>query len=137
VYGGKELLDFEGRPAFAELVILWTLQSAGWSGAWVDTYRHRFRSGYWGDAPDVVLPNGPDALLETIYTRAGRRTGAFDVIVWQGDQMLFAESKRKGKDRIRDSQRRWLSAAIEVGVALDHLLVVEWDLEGGGGQPAR
>ncbi len=128
-YGQKALLDFEGRPAFAELAILWTLQSAGWTGAWVDTYRRRFRSGYWGDTPDVVLPNGSKALLEAIYAKAGSRSGAFDVIAWHGDQVLFAESKRRGKDRIRDSQKNWLSAAIEVGVALDHLLVVEWSVE--------
>ncbi len=128
-YGGKALLDFEGRPTFAELFILWTLQSAGWQGAWVDTYHRRFRSGYWDDAPDVVLPGRPSAVLEAIYAKARSRSGAFDVVAWRDGHILFAESKWRGKDHIRDTQRRWVEAALTVGVALDQLLIVEWSCE--------
>ena len=42
-YGKKAVLDFRGEPLFAELVILRLFDEAGWSGVWVDTYRHCFR----------------------------------------------------------------------------------------------
>src|SRR5215467_2141126 len=57
-YGKKPILDFEGRMAFAELAILWSLQKSGWSGVWVDTYRRKFRADYWNAAP-VELPQEP------------------------------------------------------------------------------
>jgi hypothetical protein len=45
-YGRKTVLDFNGRPAFAELAILWTLQNEGWQGVWVDSFRRTFRTDY-------------------------------------------------------------------------------------------
>ena len=33
-YNGKQVLDVEGRPAFAELAILWVLLETGWDGVW-------------------------------------------------------------------------------------------------------
>ncbi len=48
-YNGKQILDFKGRPAFAELVILWSLMEVEWQGVWIDTYRKAYRTGYWGD----------------------------------------------------------------------------------------
>ena len=42
-YGGKAVLEFDGKPVFAELAILGTIQKAGWDGVWVDTYRRKFR----------------------------------------------------------------------------------------------
>jgi hypothetical protein len=45
-YNGKAILDFAGRPAFAEMAILWSLQNDGWQGIWVDTYLHKFRTDY-------------------------------------------------------------------------------------------
>jgi hypothetical protein len=31
-YNGKPVVDFEGRPARAELAVLWSLNSVGWDG---------------------------------------------------------------------------------------------------------
>jgi hypothetical protein len=49
---------------------------------------------------------------------------------WHGDDVLFVESKRKGKDRIRQTQRTWLEKALDVGVARESFLLVEWTLDG-------
>ena len=35
-YGGKPVLEHNGKPAFAELVILRLLEEEGWEGVWVD-----------------------------------------------------------------------------------------------------
>ena len=50
-YGRKPVLNFGGRMAFAELAILWSLQREGWDGVWIDSYRRKYRRGYWKSAP--------------------------------------------------------------------------------------
>jgi hypothetical protein len=78
-YGKKTVLDFNGRPAFAELVILWTLQNEGWQGVWVDSFRRAFRTGYWDSPPQKSLPQKPSSLSEEIWNLAKTTSGAWDV----------------------------------------------------------
>lgn len=127
-YGGKLLLDYEGKPVFAELAILRTFQTDGWNGVWVDTYSRKYRVAYWGDSTGVILPREYEEFLETIHARAGTRNGCWDVFCWKDGDRLLAESKHSRKDRIRNSQIRWLAAALDLGVALSSFLVVEWSL---------
>jgi hypothetical protein len=54
-YNGKQLLDVGGKPAFAELAILWALREAGWDGVWIDTYRRVFRTDYWHNTSHARL----------------------------------------------------------------------------------
>lgn len=126
-YGGKVVLNFDGTPEFAELGILRIFERAGWQGFWVDTYRNKFRTRYW--PANTVQPAEKQAsLLNRIYKAAGSRKGCWDVFCWNGDKNVFAESKRHSKDRIQDSQRRWLEAAIECGLPVESFLIVEWSL---------
>ena len=127
-YGGKQVLDWRGRPAFAELAILWELESDGWTGAWVDSYRRRFLRGYW-DPEAVTIPDEHHWLLKRIHGKTGFPSGCWDVFCWRGDDVLFVESKRKGRDRIRQTQRNWLEAALNAGVPLESFLLVEWTLD--------
>jgi hypothetical protein len=128
-YGHKPLLDFDGRMAFAELAILWTLERSDWSGVWVDTYRKKYRRDYWGIPPIPALPPGPQALLNEIWElRDGRRRGTWDVFCWRNDEYLFAESKWKDHDQIRLAQLQWLEAALRVGLPLSSFLIVEWSI---------
>ncbi len=127
-FGGKAIVAHSGRPAFAELAILWSLQAKGWDGVWIDSYRRAFRQGYWGAEPLPELPPAPHALLDRIYRRAGRRGGAWDVMAWRGERMLFAESKRASRDAVRATQVRFLAAALALGLPLGSFLVVEWRL---------
>lgn len=127
-YNGKEVLDCAGRPAFAELAILWMLQSVGWEGVWIDSYARVFRTGYWNTAPVADLPPAAAAVVSRIGEAAGSRFGAWDVFCWNGRDVLFAESKRAGRDRVRDTQVRWLQGALDVGLSIDQFLVVEWSL---------
>jgi len=124
-YGGKAVLDYAGEPLFAELVILRQFQSAGWQGAWMDTYGRRTRISITDDS---WLPEEQRVLLDRVAARAGTPHGCFDVFAWNDNAVVFAEAKRSGQDRIRRSQVRWLSAALDVGVPLESLLVVEWSL---------
>jgi hypothetical protein len=125
-YNGKQILDFGGRPAFAELAILWTMAAAGWQGVWIDTYRRAYRDGYWGVPPITVLPAEASAILKPIWNRAGSWSGTWDVFCWGEDDVLFLESKRRSRDAIRASQVHWLAAALDVGLEVRNFLVVEW-----------
>lgn len=133
-YGNKAVLNFQGSPLFAELVILRIFQEAGWTGVWVDTYRCRFRSSI---EECIEIPKERLRLLENIYTTAGARGGCFDVFAWKEEEVVFAEAKRAGRDRIRRSQSRWLDAALRCGIKIPSFLVVEWGQEEPNERPAH
>jgi len=71
-----------------------------------------------------------EQLLQRIYERAVAANGCWDVFSWRGGEHLFAEFKGHGHDRIPDSQRRWLQAALECGLPLTSFLIVEWSVRG-------
>jgi hypothetical protein len=56
----------------------------------------------------------------------GTYSGCWDVIAWHGKELIFAESKLKGHDRPRATQRRWFAAGIAAGLSPESFLVVEW-----------
>ena len=127
-YGNKPLLNLHDQPAFAELVILDALQSEGWDGVWVDTYRRKYRTSC-NPLNEITLPSKQQELLNSIYQRAGSRNGCWDVFCWKENSYLFAESKRHRRDHIRDSQMRWLEAALESDTGSLSFLVVKWSIE--------
>jgi hypothetical protein len=128
-FGHKRPLTYRERPIFAELLILRLLEAHGWKGVWVSSYGG---TKYLGEMPQdsslaqgrVPLPDERKCLLDKIWQRSGQRGGCFDVYAWRNGQVLFCEAKRKGKDRIRLSQRKWIEAAISENVALDSLRIV-------------
>jgi hypothetical protein len=100
-YGGKAVLDWHGEPVFAELAIVRLCQSDGFDAVWIDTYGKRFRSSI---SEEYVLPRNAQTLLnKVIVCNDGRRQGCWDVLAWSGEKYIFIESKRKGKDHIRQS----------------------------------
>ena len=130
-YGGKPILDLHGEPLYAEFVILCLLEAEGWSGVWVNHVHRGPFPTRWTPSPIRILPprNLLD-LLDRIYARSGKRSGAFDVLAWVGESLLFAEAKHGGKDALRSSQKAWIEAALDEGVPLASLLVVEWGFGG-------
>jgi hypothetical protein len=125
-YNGKQILDYNGRPAFAELAILWAMQGVGWNGVWNDTYSRAYRQGYWREPPVAALPANVATTLDKVSCRAGSRFGSWDVCCWRGNDLFFAESKCAGKDSIRETQIKWLEAALAVELRTDQFLIVEW-----------
>lgn len=127
-YGDKQVIDYRGRPAFAELVVLWDMQEDGWQGVWIDSYRRKLRTGFWNVDPIQRLPERPSSLLERIYAAAGSRAGAWDVFCWRGEDVRFTDCKRRSRDRIQPSQLRFLQAARSVDFPLSCFRIVEWDI---------
>ncbi|HNU57075.1 MAG TPA: hypothetical protein PKN30_10840, partial [Flavobacteriales bacterium] len=52
--------------------------------------------------------------------------GCWDVVAWKDDQLVFAEAKKAKHDRLRDTQVRWVEAALQCGLTEENFLVVEW-----------
>ena len=127
-YGNKAVLNFNNEPAFAELVILRAFLNDGWQGVWVDTFRRKFRTSC-NPLNAVTLPPKQQDFLDGIIERAGSRNGCWDVFCWKEDTRIFAESKRYKRDRIRDTQRKWLQASLDVGLSNTSFLVVEWSIK--------
>lgn len=130
-FGKKPILDLEGKPAFAELVILRLLQADGWEGAWIETYGgiHYLQDmpADWKLKPGhVAIPTEREALLKRIWEK-GKTTACFDVMAWKDDRIVFCEAKRKKKDRLTDAQLKFIGGALECGLKPEQLLIVEWD----------
>jgi hypothetical protein len=120
-------LNFYRKPEFAELGVLRIFERDGWQGVWVDSYRGKFRTHFW-PANSVTLPKDKESLLNSICEVAGSEYGCFDVFCWKGKSYIFAESKRHRQDKMRDTQKRWIQAAIKCGVPRESLLFIEWEI---------
>ncbi len=103
-----------GRPRFAELAILDLMRAEGWEGVWVDTSGKAYRVGM-KEEPPVDLREPHRAVLRGILARDPSARPR-DLFLWRAGARIFVEMKRVGKDRIRDSQRAFLRAALESGV---------------------
>jgi hypothetical protein len=130
-FGGKTFLDFEGQPVFAEIYILRLLERAGWEGVWVSSFGGKLLRDTptsWKLENAINLPQSEFTSL--ITTKAGKPGGCFDIFAWRGENVMFCELKRHSRDKLRESQRHWMDAALASGVPEASLLVVEWSLTG-------
>lgn len=126
VWNGKPLVDFEGTPLVAELLVWRLFERDGWSGGWM-TSSKSYRTEMFSESKTTYpLPEPQRRLLEKIYARLGNEKGRFDLYCWKGDDVAFVEVKHRGSDWIKDPQKAWIEAALEVGVTLESLLIVEW-----------
>jgi hypothetical protein len=137
-FGGKELLLVDGRPQFAEVAILRLFEEAGWEGRWVETYPYRKNPRFWrewnpqGPQAQVHVPIAEPWVRERLQAIAaangGYFSGCWDVVAWKDGRLVFAESKRAKRDRMRNTQWRWLEAAMNCGCTVEDFLIVEWAL---------
>lgn len=123
----KPVLELDGQPIWAEFIVLRLLERGGWTGAWVKNWGAR---AFWRDAEQTVeLSSAAQALFGQIEKRiAGRGGGCWDIIAACGDNVLFIESKRRGRDRLRETQRIWIESALEMGVPLSCFVIAEWSI---------
>ena len=128
-YGGKQILQLDREPLFAELLVLRLLERQGYKGVWVDTYRNQF----WQRLPHFSFPVIPDKkildILNKIYNiKGGRKSGCFDIVAYREDHFVFAELKRQKEDHIRPTQIEWLKAGISAAPKNATFLICEWTL---------
>ena len=131
-YNGKQLLNFNDQPLFAELCVQRILEQDGYNAVWADTYRNKF----WKDLPSLGLPVLLDSIANEKYNMIkkenyGKRGGCWDIFAFTQNHFLFLELKRidKGSDRIREKQINWFNAAMKVGFTNDNFGIVEWSVK--------
>jgi hypothetical protein len=127
-FGNKTVLDFEGRPAFAELAILWSFIATGWDGVWVDSYGKRHLREFWPVPVSREIPPEQHQLLREITSGAAGHGRPWDVFCWSEAGVIFAEAKRKGRDPIRPTQIAFLTSALHLGLPISSFLIVEWSV---------
>lgn len=125
-FGGKTFVDFQGRPAFAELAILWSFIEAGWDGVWVESYGKRYLREFWPVPVSQEIPPEREQLLRQITSGADGQGQPWDVFCWSEAGVIFAEAKRKGRDSTRPTQIAFLAAALDLGLPISSFLIVEW-----------
>lgn len=141
-FGGKPLVDFAGRPVFAELAVYELFRLSGWEARWIETYgapakKPRCYTDWSPTLPSdararqLHQPIGTPHIVALLQRIAAENSctfaGCWDVLGWQGETQIFAECKRKGKDRLRTTQPRWVAAALRAGLLPENFLLVEWD----------
>jgi len=140
-FGGKPLIDFGGRPVFAELCVYELMRLSGWQARWVETYGAPANAPnhFTGWVDDRLGSQQHDPITEPVIVSALQRTaagnqgsyaGCWDVVGWNKADILFAELKRRKQDQVRSTQHRWLRAGLEAGLQPDNFLLVEWDFAG-------
>lgn len=121
----KTSLQFDNKPTWAEFILLRLLERDGWTGAWVKNWGGRRE--YWIDPLEVAeLPPLASTWLHRIERRTGGGGGCWDLIVSRGDDILFIESKQRGRDGLNLNQRAWMENALDENVPLSSFIIVEW-----------
>ncbi|MDO7887106.1 hypothetical protein [Hymenobacter cheonanensis] len=141
-FGGKPVIDFAGRPMFAELAVYELFRLSGWEARWIETYGAPTQSPKhyvdWHPSLPKELRKTQlhqaiaDEEMLTVLQKAaaangGSFAGCWDVLGWQGDKLIFAECKRHRKDKLQATQPRWLQAGLAAGLQPENFLLVEWD----------
>ena len=137
-FGGKPVIDLDGKPMFAELAIMSLFNADGWLARWVETYGRKepIMLTEWKDDKYKNQSHQPfqnkkiiSLLSEIAKTNSNTYSGCWDVLALKNDLIIFAESKRSNKDNIRNSQVNWLAAGLKCGLSKDNFLLVQWDFK--------
>ena len=132
-FGKKPIVNYEDKAVFAELAILKLFTASGWEGVWVETYGGVH---FLQDMPEswklsqshISIPKDKESLLRNIW-KVGKTTACFDIFVWKDNDILFCESKHKGKDRLTVAQTKFIEGALSCGVPETSLLIAEWEYD--------
>ncbi|QQR86654.1 MAG: hypothetical protein IPJ76_00070 [Flavobacteriales bacterium] len=138
-FGGKDLVLVDDRAQFAEVAILRAFEAEGWEGRWLETYgKPAMKPALWrewkleGPAAQehvsIEVPWVIERLHAIAVANGNTYAGCWDVVAWKEGRLVFAESKKQKKDRLRGTQLRWLEAALTCGMTVEDFLMVEWRL---------
>lgn len=99
-FGGKPLVDYEGKPMFTELAFYHMAIKDGWSARWVETYATKKEGPcYFTDWLDAPLTWQINEKLDDVYQEElmkkmalqnnGSYSGCWDVLVWKDNRTFF------------------------------------------------
>jgi hypothetical protein len=128
-FGGKKFLNYKGAPVFAEIYVLRLLQAHGWDGVWVSSFGRKYLRDMptdWGLSNHIDLVPVRQATLDKIMPSG---EGCFDVFAWRDSEVLFCECKRRTEDDLRETQKKWIDAALDSGFGSNNFLAAEWSIK--------
>jgi len=136
-FGGKPFVELHDKPMFAELAIMKMFEDEDWNAKWIETYaRPSLEPAMLSDWTDDAFENQVDDpitddrildLLGAISSENGDTyAGCWDVLAWQGEQVVFAEAKHGGHDSLQDTQIKWLKSSLKAGLKPGNFLIIEW-----------
>ena len=118
----KVAIDLGGVAVYPEFAIIRRLEAAGWGAAWRKNWQG---AAFWSDIGAVrAVPSSVLSKFDAVCRLAG--AGAWDILAWRGDELLFIESKQYGRDKLTANQLRWLEAAIDQGIPEQSFAVYEY-----------
>jgi len=120
-----EVMDpLNHKGTIAEVAILSLLQKQGWECRWVNNFSRSFMKGLPVLTKPEPLPDKQKKLFDKIVQKVGRRKGFWDILAWQGNKLLFIESKGP-RDTMKPAQWIWLGVASELCPSAE-FVIVEW-----------
>jgi hypothetical protein len=139
-FGGKALIDVDGKPMFAELAIRDLFIKSEWQARWIETYGKSKEKplllAKWKDEKyrnQIAAPIKDGFVTRCLSDVAAQNNGSYfgcwDVLGWKDARIIFAESKRTKRDSIRQTQTSWLAAGLKSRLAPDNFLIVQWDFD--------
>jgi hypothetical protein len=118
IWSSKPKFCVDGARSCAELAIVGRWVREGWGAVWVSAFAGELRTAWFPAAGFRTISDAgaPDWAAETFRrlraANGGRLAGFFDVFAWRKPgEVRFAEAKGTG-DRIRPTQRQFLSTAL-------------------------
>jgi len=105
--GKKPLVDYMGRPMFAELRILHLLSTSGWYGVWINSFRKKFHIEFPNEIAQKDLPQEVRDRLIEINGNDKFPVGAWDLCCFKDSKILFVESKKKRMGLLRIRSIGW------------------------------
>jgi hypothetical protein len=118
----KTAVDWQGAALYPEFAIVRRLESAGWGAAWRKNWHGE---AFWRAISETMdVPPRVLAVFERVADVAG--AGAWDILAWKDDQIVFIESKQYGSDKLTPNQLRWLEVALDQGASIDSFAVFEY-----------
>lgn len=128
-WAAKPQVLLGGRALFPEIALLALFQRAGWKGVWVDPVHRRT----YDKMPNVSKGAGLDTRVASVLARvnaaaAGRRAASWDLVLWDGREVLFVDVL-SGPSTVPPGHARiaWLDAALSTGLSPGQFLIVAWE----------
>ncbi|MEZ5055291.1 MAG: hypothetical protein R2807_11120 [Chitinophagales bacterium] len=129
-YGNKKVINYKNQPVYAELYIVKTLKEKNINAVWVDNFRKNFRNELPEINNGIELPKIIKMKYDEIVSLNKTRNGCWDILTWDKEnQIHFYELKEIKKDKIRNTQIKWLQSCLELGYTENNFTIVEWKIK--------
>ena len=126
------VLSITNKMTFPELAVVDILRHENWDAYWIDNFHQKVWNKFPERGNSIKLPKVIKRKMDKIKNHLNTHTysGCWDVVALKDNIMLFLECKGiPSNDKIRDSQIKWMTTSIQLGIPNEHFIIIEWDYE--------